>query len=108
MVGNVHAMQLDRCDICGDTVDPSDGDHMTVIEDPHVDSIDAEGITQEEVAEAMAEALRHTGEPEDYSAAEAYEKKGGLVAHQDCFQKTSIPSIHRQETDTTGGDDGTP
>ncbi len=84
---------MGRCDVCGEPVDMRDeGDELVIMENAGDGEFDDEAIAQ-----AMARALRRSGKPEDYSAAKAYEEDGGFMAHEECYQKTSIPDFPTME-----------
>ena len=84
---------MGRCDVCGKPIDMEHAEDELVI----MENDDEHGFSEEEIAQAMADALRRTGRPEDYSAAKAYEEDGGFMAHEECYQKTSIPDFPTME-----------
>lgn len=81
---------MGECDICGKPIDMRDAGHELVTMeqgDP------PEGFEEADVVDAMVRALRGCGKPEDHAAADAYEEEGGFIAHERCYQMTSIPDF---------------
>lgn len=74
-----------RCDICGNPIELDQDDTLTEMDVPD----DVEGFTQEEVKEAILDALE-SGPVEDYSAAQSLKKNGYIKGHNPCIEKLSI------------------
>lgn len=95
MSEDIDTSNMGRCDVCGKPIDMRDaGDDLVIMEagDPEPD-----GHTEQDAIDAMVRALRGVGTPEDHAVADAYEEEGGFKAHEECYQKTSIPDFPTTE-----------
>lgn len=79
-------MMVVRCDVCGEAVEPQHSDD--VFAEMTIEGTDE--FSKEEIKEAMIEALRASGRPEDYSAAEAIEENGMLKGHKRHIDELSV------------------
>jgi alkylated DNA repair dioxygenase AlkB len=67
------------------------GDELVVMEQ---NVPDWDGIDEQDVREAMADALRRDDAVESHTLAQAYEDGEEIVMHQDCHDKTSLPMMY--------------
>lgn len=86
---------MGRCVVCGKTIDMRDAGHNLVImerEEP-----DHPDVSIEDASGALADALRREGSPESHMLADAYESGEELIMHEECHDKTAMPSLYATE-----------
>lgn len=92
---------MGRCVVCGKPIDMQDEEHELVIMEQNVPDID--GITERDVREGMAEAIRRGGgTPQDHTLAKAYEDGEEIVMHQSCHDETALPDLYATEEQIEG------
>lgn len=83
--GHIDISNMGRCDVCGKPIDMEhEQDNLYIMSTEETEA-------PEKMAEAMADALRRCGRPEDHAVADAFEEENGFKAHSRCYEDTSIP-----------------
>lgn len=101
--GGIDTSNMGRCVRCGETVDMRDErDGLVIMEQNDPDHPD---VNVDDVREAMAQAIRRSGNPEDEPLAVAYEDGEEIVLHEECHDESALPDMYAENWETEGDED---
>lgn len=88
---NADPADVVRCDWCGEPVDVDEGDHLhtSVFE-----GVDEWNVTPDDVADAVAVAIKNVGGPRDKVLADTIRENNGYSLHSECLEETALTEVY--------------
>lgn len=81
-----------RCDWCGKPVDMSSGDHLIIAAEEDFGN-EEHGVSPEEAAAAIADALESVGSPKDAMLADVIREETGYRLHKRCYEESAFDQL---------------
>lgn len=94
---SIDTSNFGRCDICGKPIDLRDAGHSLItneqMEPDHPD------VDKQDAVDAVAQAIRRSGDAKDRMLADVYEGDGNFRVHGDCMEDSVLSDIFEWEDD---------
>lgn len=85
-----------RCDWCGEMIEMDGGDTLTITTEEELGN-EEHGISPQEAANAIADALEQIGGPKDAMLADTIREELGYKVHDRCFEESSLTELYVEQ-----------